>query len=468
MKIKIQFVTDRDNQSITEDIICLERQELSAETLGLILMEAKKITAEIQKKMVYHQIKDFVSQNRFCSCCGTARSIKGYHPLVYRTLFGRLVLKSPRVLTCQCQPQSQPHYSFSPLCSVLTTHISPELSYLEAKWASLMSYGMSAKLLEEVLPLEAHPASIFTNLQKVSTRLEAELEEEKLIFIEGCQRDWDQLPRPGTPLTISLDGGYVHAREGNNRKAGWFEVIVGKSMQEKQKPKRFGYVTDYETKPKRKLYAMLHNQGLQLNQDITFITDGGDTVRDLPLFLSPRSDHILDWFHITMRITVIKQMAKSVMGGDLPNFEKRLDRIKWFLWHGNVFKALDILESLDFELDTEVFAEGKDAKKHKKYKLYQSVDEFYKYIEANSTFIPNYGERYRYGEAVSSAVAESTVNEMVSRRMAKKQQMRWTKEGAHALLQVRAQTLNDELSDSFKRWYPKMVQSNAISLPLAA
>jgi hypothetical protein len=463
MKIKIQLVIDRDNQSITEDIVCLERQELSTETLGLTLIEAKAMTAEIQKNMADHQIKDFISQNRFCPCCGASRSIQGYYSLAYRTLFGKLSLKSTRLLTCKCHPQS--HHSFSPLSSILTEHISPELSYLESKWASLMSYGMSAKLLEEVLPLEAHPASVFTNLQRVSTRLEAELEEEKLIFIEGCQRDWDQLLRPGTPITVSLDGGYVHAREGNNRKAGWFEVIVGKSIQEQQKPKRFGYVTDYETKPKRKLYDMLHSQGLQLNQDITFITDGGDTVRDLPLFLSPRSDHILDWFHITMRITVIKQMAKSLMGEDLLNFEKRLDSIKWLLWHGNVFKALDVLESLDCELDSEVFAEGKSAKKHK---LWKAVDEFYEYIQANSSFIPNYGERYRYGEAVSSAVAESTVNEMVSRRMAKKQQMRWTKEGAHALLQVRAKTLNDELSDSFKKWYPKMEQGYPNPLSLAA
>jgi hypothetical protein len=27
-------------------------------------------------------------------------------------------------------------------------------------------------------------------------------------------------------------GGYVHARDGDNRKAGWFEVIVGKSLPE--------------------------------------------------------------------------------------------------------------------------------------------------------------------------------------------------------------------------------------------
>jgi hypothetical protein len=151
------------------------------------------------------------------------------------------------------------------------------------------------------------------------------------------------------------------------------------------------------------------------------------------------------------------------MGKDYPDFENKLDRAKWFLWHGNTFQALDILESLSFDLD--VFSENKE---HKRHKLEQAVSEFYEYINLNRSFIPNYGERYRHGEAVSSAIAESTVNEIISRRMAKKQQMRWTQKGAHLLLQVRTKTLNNEIRGSFKRWYPKMDQNPGASLPLAA
>jgi len=51
---------------------------------------------------------------------------------------------------------------------------------------------------------------------------------------------------------------------------------------------------------------------------------------------------------------------------------------------------------------------------------------------------------------------ESTVNQVVSKRMVKKQQMRWTKQGAHLLLQVRAQVLNNDLRATFERWYPVM------------
>ena len=58
------------------------------------------------------------------------------------------------------------------------------------------------------------------------------------------------------------------------------------------------------------------------------------------------------------------------------------------------------------------------------------------------------------GDAISSAFVESTVNQVVSKRMVKKQQMRWSPRGAHLLLQIRAQVLNDDLSDAFRRWYP--------------
>jgi hypothetical protein len=46
------------------------------------------------------------------------------------------------------------------------------------------------------------------------------------------------------------------------------------------------------------------------------------------------------------------------------------------------------------------------------------------------------------------------VNEVVSKRFCKKQQMQWSKEGAHLLLQTRVRTLNGELGAIFKRWYP--------------
>jgi hypothetical protein len=46
------------------------------------------------------------------------------------------------------------------------------------------------------------------------------------------------------------------------------------------------------------------------------------------------------------------------------------------------------------------------------------------------------------------------VNQEISKRMVKKQQIRWTPRGAHLLLQVRTRVLNDQLAGDFRRWHP--------------
>ena len=57
---------------------------------------------------------------------------------------------------------------------------------------------------------------------------------------------------------------------------------------------------------------------------------------------------------------------------------------------------------------------------------------------------------------------ESTVNQVVSKRFCKKQQMQWSKRGAHLLLQTRVKTLNRELgrcsSDGTLIWRSRSCQ----------
>ena len=126
-------------------------------------------------------------------------------------------------------------------------------------------------------------------VRETPQRLEDELGEEQDVLIGGCQRDWDQLPDPAAPLIVGIDGGYVHARDQQSRAEGWFEVIVGKSMsQDGESSKCFGFVNRYDTKPKRRLFEMLKSQGMQMNQAVTFLSDGGDTVRDLQMYLRRR------------------------------------------------------------------------------------------------------------------------------------------------------------------------------------
>ena len=93
-------------------------------------------------------------------------------------------------------------------------------------------------------------------------------------------------------------------------------------------------------------------------------------------------------------------------------------------------------------------------------KLVKALAEFGGYIGANAGSIPNCGERHRCGEAISNAFVESAVNQVVSKRMVKKQQMRWSQRGAHLLLQIRTRVLNDDLVGDFRPWYPAFMPAS--------
>ena len=69
------------------------------------------------------------------------------------------------------------------------------------------------------------------------------------------------------------------------RRAFAFEVIAGKSVPQEGAPKCFAYVQTYDPKPKRRLFELLKAQGLQANQQVTFLSDGADDVRELPFYL---------------------------------------------------------------------------------------------------------------------------------------------------------------------------------------
>ena len=158
---------------------------------------------------------------------------------------------------------------------------------------------------------------------------------------------------------------------------------------------------------------------------------------------------------------MLTQLAKGLRSTPerSANIAQELQRVKWFLWHGNVVRARQTVDDLTTDLTTDVGVESG--------KLAKAVREFGGYLAANACAIPNYGERYRAGETISTSFVESAVNQVISKRMVKKQQMRWSPRGAHLLLQIRTRVLNDTLADDYRRWYPDFTHTTDQE-PLAA
>jgi len=69
---------------------------------------------------------------------------------------------------------------------------------------------------------------------------------------------------------------------------------------------------------------------------------------------------------------------------------------------------------------------------------------------------------------MSTAFVESTVNYVVAKRFTKRQQMQWSPEGAHLLLQMRTRVLNGELEQMFRDWHPGFRLEGYEKLKMAA
>jgi hypothetical protein len=254
MKFTIQVLIESpDALPLSVPVQTIERSCDRIEDVGLRLEEAKEILRGLQEQLVRHQLADHLERHRPCPCCHRRRPIKGYHPLRFRSAFGDLELRSPRWYECACEGRPA-QATFSPLNKLLTTHLAPELEFLQAKWAAHVSFGAVADLLQDVLPIDArlNDETIRMQVFKTAERLEAELGSEQFAFDAGCQLEIEDSPEPGPPITVGLDGGYIRGRERRPGGTGCFEVIAGKSIPEEGQSKVFAGVGQIDTKPKRR------------------------------------------------------------------------------------------------------------------------------------------------------------------------------------------------------------------------
>ena len=201
-------------------------------TLGLSLVEARSILAGLEQMIVERQCAEWVALEQRCPRCDRLRACKGHHAIVLRTPFGKLKLDSPRLYRCPCE--SPTLKSFSPLAELLPERTSPELAYLETKFAALASYGLSVQLLQEVLPIGTtlNTMSLRRQVRHAAGRLESERGNPQagVLTSDRPEEALDaSLLESAVPPVVGLDGVYVHAKDQPSRTEAWFEVRPGKT-----------------------------------------------------------------------------------------------------------------------------------------------------------------------------------------------------------------------------------------------
>ena len=342
---------------------------------------------------------------------------------------------------------------------LLPEHTAPELLYLESKWASLVPLRADRQGLRDFLPVDArlNATTVRRDTLRVARRLDAELGPEPVFPLAGCPAACASLPAPPPPIAVGLDGGYLRSWD---HKRTHFVAIVGESVPRDGPAKRFGFVLGHDSKPGRHLAAVLEGQGLRHNQELVFLSDGEESLRQLQCYLRPHSQHLVDWFHLSMRMTGLGQFLKGLAHLDAERaaeLQNALQHTRWNLWHGKVKRASHWLRQIEWHM-------WHFASSYAKFwPLARLVHGFQRYLWRNGGLVPNYARRRKAGQAISTAFVESLVNALLSKRFAKKQSMQWTPEGAHLLLQTRTRTLNGDLVHNFRKWYPAFSVGNQSS-----
>jgi hypothetical protein len=381
-----------------------------------------------------------------CCRCGSVLAHKDSRSIVMRTVFGKVEVPSPRLWACSCAgKQGEPHRSVSPLCKAVPQRVTPELEYLQAKWAAHLPYRQATELLREVLPLDKAISlgSTRRRVLAVGNALDAQIERDiasgpKLI---GADRVRESI----SVGCVSVDSAWLSfSSSARSRKAvrdlaelrsPWAKklvqerhvnIVAGRATFTDRTPRLYAYVHKQVPSAAARLDQFLCASGVGPDERVTVISDDAGEFGKAVEGSQLARGRILDWFHIAMKF---KAAENSVFGGATIEPQERegvkteIDHAKWLVWHGKGGKSVARIKALDASL---LARHGYECST-----LWWNLRRLYFYIDNNAGTLVNYGARYRKGLPISSSIAESAVNQVVSHRMAKKQQMRWTDEGAH-------------------------------------
>ena len=229
---------------------------------------------------------------------------------------------------------------------VLAQRTHPELLYLQTRWAASMSYERAAKLLQDVLPLDAAPpsSSIKAQVRRAGTAMVTEAYESGEHFFDSQPLRFPQPPARQAEHVLKVDAAYVRgvADKCGGRRS--FGIITSRLIT----PQGFGgwhaYVIEDTRMPLKRLHHFLHRQDVALDMPLAVISDGGEDVAypsDLPWRPVQR---ILDWFHIAQRFEHVLQRLRGLSKSEPETAAallKRVEFAKWRLWHGRATGCLE-------------------------------------------------------------------------------------------------------------------------------
>ena len=428
----IRFIAQSvdSNGNLIEELVLKEEVVEKAPTLkelGYLHAEQIDFLQKIQDFKIKQQI--ILNQSMSCPKCGDKTAKHG----IYKSEFHAALTDhevSIQLRQCKCGWQSP-----SSISGVYGSAMHPDLLKRQALQGSETSYAKTSAILNAE---SAKERTINSGTQIHRTvKLAGETLEAINLTDQEVKIDKEEAPE----LLVNIDGGHIKAI-GRVRS---FEAMVVtvyqpqnlKSVNENRneivsKTIVASAKSDEQTTIKQLFKNAAISQGLSANTLVTCLADGADNCKSIAHSLTEyctKVTYILDWFHI----------AKKFKNIAIPEgYDELYEKIKWHLWHGNVTDAL---------LRLREFTQGKDIIQDSP--LVTKLEQLYTYISNNSSGIVNYQQRQNSGLVFTSNLAESNVNTLINERQKGKQKMLWGRDGAHNILQIRANVRSSTWKDAW-------------------
>lgn len=445
LTIRVEITTDWD-ETDTFEICQIERPycQLEPGSVGLSLAEGKDVLHRLQGIVVAAQAEEVCMMRRFCTRCHRWLDLKDRRIRKVDTVFGTVPFRSARIVSCPCETPFLVESPYSPMSEYVPERATGELLALEAKLSAQMPYRQVVATIREFLPVRStlNHVTVRNRALRAGARIDA--------VHPAAQTSSDD----DAEWTLTIDGGFVRGRR--KSECSSFEVLTGRLSTKGQTSRTFAFVRNRLPDVAERLTLFVRAATGSDNPRLSVITDGANGLQSIGPRLPFSSDTVLDWFHISMRVRCLEQIVKGMR----PTTEtekaarrvliSRIGRLRWCFWHGKPEKAMERMQGILMICrviipETPGFAESLA-------QLDYRARELVAYVEANGGSTINYGARHRDGKPVSTATAESAVNQVINKRMCKRQQMRWSPHGVHLLAQVRCAFINGDLVERLARY----------------
>lgn len=180
VQAQIEGPDGQQSRSVVVGVIDGGADSAPASGLGLFLGESHAILQKLQAVLLREETAEFVEAASRCGTCSGRLTAKDTRSLVYRTAFGKAHLDSPRLYSrcAKCGTVACYGQTFSPLALALPERTHPQWTWLQSRYASVMSYRLAQIFLRDAFAAGRNlPASsLKLNLLAVGDKLEREAE----------------------------------------------------------------------------------------------------------------------------------------------------------------------------------------------------------------------------------------------------------------------------------------------------